>query len=225
MRVIAILVLLVAAGALPHPARADYFSLWTETVVLPGDGLPSSYIGDFDDDGQLELVGSAAGDPTLTEIRDLRTGNVEHTFDWVSIYDAPSSYTAFDIDQDGTHEILIPGDGGFRVVDWLPALDAPSDPSAAPTVHSMDRARPNPFNPRTTIAFELGASARVDLAVFDPAGRLVRRLVDEELAAGAHESVWDGRDSSGRDLASGTYYYTLTVDGRRVASNQAVLLK
>lgn len=75
-------------------------------------------------------------------------------------------------------------------------------------------AAPNPFNPRTVIAFELPATTRVDLEIFDMAGRLVRQLVaNEDRKAGHHEVIWQGRDETGRSLPSGSYCYRLTAGG------------
>lgn len=67
---------------------------------------------------------------------------------------------------------------------------------------------PNPFNPATTIVFDVPEGAgtvRVRLDVFDLRGRHVKTLVDGEESAGRHEVVWDGRDSRGRRAASGLY--------------------
>ncbi len=69
---------------------------------------------------------------------------------------------------------------------------------------------PNPFNPLTTIAFELPLQAAVSLRVFDVSGRLVRVLISGEVTAeGRREAIWNGRDDSGRQVASGTYFYRL----------------
>jgi hypothetical protein len=68
---------------------------------------------------------------------------------------------------------------------------------------------PNPFNPSTTISFDLPVATRAQLEVFDVRGRRVARLLDEELAAGRHDVVWDGRDARGRAAASGVYFYQL----------------
>jgi hypothetical protein len=73
---------------------------------------------------------------------------------------------------------------------------------------------PNPFNPRTTIRFDLPGAGPVRLVVYDVAGRLIRVLADGELAAGAHEAVWDGRDLSGRFMASGSYLARLEAGGK-----------
>jgi len=69
---------------------------------------------------------------------------------------------------------------------------------------------PNPFNPRTTIVFDLPQQTTVSLRVFDVAGRLVRELLDREtVAEGRREVAWNGRDDTGGRVASGTYFYRL----------------
>lgn len=97
--------------------------------------------------------------------------------------------------------------------------DVPAvDPSAAAT--RILQAAPNPFNPLTHVTFEMkfAGAARVD--VYDLAGRLVARLVAEDLPAGRHEVAWDGRDNGGRRAGAGVYLIRLqsgdTSDARRV---------
>ena len=76
-------------------------------------------------------------------------------------------------------------------------------------------ASPNPFNPRTTIAFELPRAARVDLSVHDDAGRRVRALRRGVFVpAGRHSVTWDGRDDAGTVVASGVYHVRLEAGGR-----------
>jgi hypothetical protein len=72
---------------------------------------------------------------------------------------------------------------------------------------------PNPFNPRTTLRFELTAGATVELAVFDVSGRRIATLAAGHRAAGRHEAVWQGRDDAGRSVPSGVYLARLRVDG------------
>ncbi len=84
--------------------------------------------------------------------------------------------------------------------------------------------RPNPFNPTTTISFDLPEPLVVTLSIYDPAGRLVRTLVPAEIAdAGPHEIVWDGRNEAGQVVASGVYSCRLDAGGRSVTSNMALL--
>ena len=103
------------------------------------------------------------------------------------------------------------------------------DPSAVPEhlpiTFSLGNCYPNPFNPMTTIRFDLPQSARVNLRIFDIAGRLVRTLVDGEVVeAGRKEIVWRGRDGSGRQVASGTNFYRLDV-GSFSETKRMVLVK
>ncbi len=72
---------------------------------------------------------------------------------------------------------------------------------------------PNPFNPATTIRYELASPGHVTLAVYDVGGRLVRVLVDQTLPAGPHDAIWDGRGVGGSVSASGVYFYRLIASG------------
>jgi hypothetical protein len=68
---------------------------------------------------------------------------------------------------------------------------------------------PNPFNPTTTIRFEMPEAGQARLVVYDVRGRQVRSLVDGHRDAGAHTAVWDGRDGAGERVSSGIYFYRL----------------
>lgn len=84
---------------------------------------------------------------------------------------------------------------------------------------------PNPFNPKTTIRFELPAERSVDLTVFDASGAVVRELlVGASYGAGRHGADWDGRDQGGRSVPTGVYFYRLTA-GTDEAIGRMVLLK
>jgi hypothetical protein len=83
-----------------------------------------------------------------------------------------------------------------------------------PGAFALLGAVPNPFNPQTTIHFNLPQSAHADLRLYDVQGRLVRTLVSEQRPGGLNEARWDGRDQSGRAVASGTYFARLQAGGR-----------
>lgn len=85
----------------------------------------------------------------------------------------------------------------------------------------FDVTGPNPSNGTTTLSFSLPARANVQLSIYDPLGRLVRRLSDESRVAGAHVVQWDGRDSRGRDVSAGIYFGRLMVTGQTLHDVQA----
>ncbi|HET6348017.1 MAG TPA: FlgD immunoglobulin-like domain containing protein [Candidatus Krumholzibacteria bacterium] len=84
--------------------------------------------------------------------------------------------------------------------------------------------RPNPFNPTTTISFELDSRTRAVVTIYDAEGRLVRTVVDDVLEEGYKEYAWDGTDVLGHSVGSGIYFCRLIVDGRTFA-RKMVLLK
>jgi endonuclease/exonuclease/phosphatase family metal-dependent hydrolase len=73
------------------------------------------------------------------------------------------------------------------------------------------RATPNPFRSLTKIEFELPAATRARLRIYDSGGRLVRELIDGELAGGAVALAWEGTGERGQRLASGTYFMELAL--------------
>ncbi|MBK9778218.1 MAG: hypothetical protein IPP62_17970 [bacterium] len=80
-------------------------------------------------------------------------------------------------------------------------------PGAQPTSFALYPCAPNPFNPVTTIRFDLPQAVPVSVRVYDIAGRLVQTLVDNVvMEAGRREVVWRGCDESGRQVATGTYF-------------------
>lgn len=84
---------------------------------------------------------------------------------------------------------------------------------------------PNPFNPRTEIAFALGEASVVRLEIFDLAGRKVRTLIDSTVfQPGEHQARWEGRDEAGRQAAAGVYFSLLTTP-HGTDSRRMVLLK
>jgi hypothetical protein len=84
---------------------------------------------------------------------------------------------------------------------------------------------PNPFNPQTTIQYEIPAGgADVNISIYDVAGRLVRALVAEHRGPGTWSVQWNGDDDRGRRVASGVYFYRMRA-GSFVDTKKMVLLK
>ncbi len=113
----------------------------------------------------------------------------------------------------GDHEIESLGMAAFeaRAYEVTAATGAEPDPGAPPRSGlRLEPARPNPFNPSTTIRYDLPEAAHVRLAVFDLAGREVAVLRDGVQAAGSHAARWDGLDAAGRSVGAGTYLLRLS---------------
>jgi hypothetical protein len=94
----------------------------------------------------------------------------------------------------------------------------------APAASYLAQNFPNPFNPTTKISFGLAAPADVSLRIYDAAGRLVRVLAEGARPAGNYSELWDGRDSGGRAVASGIYFYRLGA-GSFTQTRKMILLR
>ena len=83
---------------------------------------------------------------------------------------------------------------------------------------------PNPFNPTTTISYDLPSAGHVRLEVFNLLGRKVTTLVDEYQTAGFRKVDWNGQNEAGETVSSGVYFYRLTT-GNYVQTKKMILLK
>ncbi len=92
-----------------------------------------------------------------------------------------------------------------------------------PLAWTLEQNVPNPFNPVTTVSFEIARSCDVRVAVYSPAGRLVRELVGGPRAPGRYSAVWDGDDSAGEAAGSGVYFCVLEAGGRRIERKMVLL--
>ncbi len=167
----------------------------------------------------VSILFSGDGGVSFPETLAVREEN-DSTYTW-QIPETPSDscvikVVAFDSWLNWTEDV---SDGLFRI-------PAPIGVGGTPSVagFGLRQNYPNPFNPLTSIVFTLDRAGSASLRVFDVSGRLVRTLVDGPLAAGGHTASWDGRDTSGRLVASGVYSYVLESE-RESAARKMVLLR
>ncbi len=212
----------------------------------------SPVVGDLDGDTHLDVlfgVGGGNDDPDFLYGFD-RDGQEVPGFPIPMGGFVRGTPTLADLDGDGRLNIAVAAwDRLVHVWD----LDAPYDPAKLPwptfrgnvnrtgvfateirtdappssgrsSVGVLLPATPNPFNPRTRLAFELSSdSGDVRLELFDLQGRRVRTLVSGAAPEGRSEAVWNGVDDHGNPVASGVYAVVLRVDGA-VASVQKIAL-
>jgi hypothetical protein len=106
----------------------------------------------------------------------------------------------------------------------MPATSVAAAEGPAPVSFHLHGNRPNPFNPSTTLTFEIPSPGPVRLAIYDLAGRLVRVLQDGNLPAGAHRLEWNGTTEGGLPAPSGVYLYHLTSE-RFTAAGRMTLVR
>lgn len=107
----------------------------------------------------------------------------------------------------------------------LPIRELPSGPPLErPSVFALHGSHPNPFNPETTIVFDLPSSQPVEVVVYGLDGRRVAGVLKASLEAGRQRVAWRGRDDSGRAVAAGVYMYRVQA-GPWSATGKVVLVK
>jgi hypothetical protein len=92
-----------------------------------------------------------------------------------------------------------------------------------PMVANIESVRPSVVTDRAVVSYSVSRAGRVELGVYDAAGKLVRTLVNGQVRPGTQTATWNRTDASGRRVSNGTYFYRLTVDGRTFSAKSVVL--
>lgn len=180
-----------------------------DTTRTIGEGFVSKMSKpiDIDGDGRIEIIL-----PYQSLIDSV-------TYTWKTWKD-----TAFVTDS--TKKVTNPKKWSFRSLerDAIGSVNPHDMVVITPDDYILNQNYPNPFNPSTTISFVLPLQKKVTAKIYDMLGKEVRTLINnEEYAKGTHQVVWNGRDNSGRQVASGTYIFKMTAGNVEKAMKMMML--
>jgi len=110
------------------------------------------------------------------------------------------------------------------IVVEVPRALTGDDTTMIPAVTALKGNYPNPFNPSTTIAFDLAQDGVVSIDIYNVKGQRVRSLINNDYKAGRYTVVWNGDDNNGRNVGSGVYFYRMT-SGHYTKTQKMLLMK
>jgi hypothetical protein len=185
-----------------------------EFTVLDTGGNSTGTLTLLDTDSQLSTAGPRTyAKQTFAGTKAGTTGSASWTVRWTSPAAGVGDITVYVAANGANNNGLNSGDRIYATSEtWL---DGAVSAAGLPALAELDLKPnyPNPFNPRTTIAYELARDATVRLEIYALDGSLVRRLVNRFETAGGHEVSWNGLDRRGRAAPSGIYLYRIVADG------------
>lgn len=219
-----------APGGLSKAARNDVFmssyALMALSPAGPTPTLVASFMADPLDDGTVRIQwemtsteGSVATnvyrvapngvERTLVNPTPIAGGGTHVVIDESPLEAETLTYELFEVTSDGEHSV-----GRIAV--------ARGEPIGRRV--SLEQNGPNPFSASTLISFAIPEAMHVRLAIYDTSGRLVRVLENASLSAGRYSRTWDGRNTDGRAMPNGSYFYAAETGGKRVV-RRAILMR
>jgi len=195
----------------------------TEITELFGE--PLDVLSLAVDSNNVKWIGTISSlfcydDSEFTQVISFESYDYDLEYYWIS---------DIEIDEDGS--VWFVADGGINgkgiLAKYTPedsTTDVETEP--LPDQITLHQARPNPFNPRTTISYSIthSHSEKVNLKGYDIRGVLVKTLIDDISSPGYHSVIWDGTDTLGNKVSSGIYIYQLHAS-EFTKSNKMMLLR
>jgi hypothetical protein len=127
------------------------------------------------------------------------------------------------LDSEG-HEIIHQTQGATIDNSCVVDVEEGNQTDLIPSDYGLGQNYPNPYNLETQIGYQLPQAGKVTLTVYNVSGQLVRTLINEQMPAGYHSVVWDGRTDNGMQVSSGIYFYKIQA-GKFTQTRKMVLLK
>jgi hypothetical protein len=123
-------------------------------------------------------------------------------------------------------QLIISGDPNTIYLDNVYFYDenTVADNGVSAPASTLGRNYPNPFNPSTSIAYEITEPGHVQLNIYNIKGELIRTLVDAPQTAQSYTVTWDGTDNVGNPISSGVYFYQMQ-SGKNTSTRKMLLMK
>ena len=182
-------------------------------------------IGDITDDGINDVVWGTLFGSNYGYFMDGATGSILSQTPVGSACDAIAGIP--DIASDGSWEMVCGGRNGtvICISGGEAATNSPNNTIPDPSdIVELIGNFPNPFNPETSINFNLKKDSDVSLKIYNIKGQLIKTLIDEQLSASSYNVVWNGKNDSGNSVSSGIYLYKLQAD-TQLSVRKCILLK
>ncbi|MBK8231178.1 MAG: T9SS type A sorting domain-containing protein [Candidatus Eisenbacteria bacterium] len=199
------------------PSITDYPSGGTQGRGLELGADPADFVRIEADPGKLFV--SVRDDSLLDQLRVVlavpNDCNHNGVFDQCDVASGTS--------QDQNHN-LIPDECETSTAVDDPLVDGASGLAVPlPEVVTLDPPRPNPTRSGSVLRLGLPAAERVRVTVFDVAGRIVHKLVDDRMQAGWYELLWDGSTGGGRRASQGVYFIRVQAETKGMTQRLVVL--
>ncbi len=214
------------SGALGDYATIKYYSngdtAWVRRYNGPGDDDDEAWAIAVDDSGNVYVTGNSCGGGTYTDYATIMYDSSGREV-WVAIYNGPGDLDdgANAIAVDGSGNVYVTGESGtvydcdyatIKYVQNGSDVKEETGDREKPSEFALSQNYPNPFNQSTKIEFTLAKSGFINLNIYDILGRKIRSLISEKVSSGYKSVLWDGKNDSGKDVASGIYFYQLKVE-------------
>lgn len=199
-------------GCLPQPWYPVGIPIYTFSSYATGHGIATSYClsGDpFTSQGWIDGIDITAGDRRVLNVHGPFTLNLHDTAEvTLALVDAIGANQLWSVQILKYNTMFAKYLFNNLANPSLPTLVATKE---VPYSFVLPQNFPNPFNPTTTILYQLPATSKVSIKIYNVLGQEVRTLVNKVQNAGPQTIVWNSRNNAGQSVSSAVYFYRIEV--------------
>ena len=192
---------------------------WSESYDADGDTLIYSWVGTGGLE-QLDIPDTTAHEMTIAYSDIYNMIDQSHLSHWSEASQISGTWTIVVKDKEANIQ-AVNGPFNMTILESVLALDGRD---LLPDIFALHENYPNPFNPVTTITYDLPERIMVRLTVFDITGRRIREIVNGYQEAGFQSALWEGTDDRDQPVSGGLYFYQLKA-GEFVETRKMLLIK
>ena len=198
--------------------------LFNSSLTYSAGYVPASVCAaDLDGDGDLDLAVANIYSHNVSVLINNGDGMYAGAVNY-GTGDGPHSVCAGDMDGDDDLDLAVANEYSRNVSILFNLSGITTDVQDNPLVPvRLSSNYPNPFNPVTTLKFNVPRTGHVTIAVYDVTGRKVRVLVDRVFQMGAFETTWNGKNTAGESVGSGVYFARMETCGHKAVRKMVLL--
>ena len=198
-------------------------SFTEHAISTSADGAYFVYAADVDGDGDIDVLSASYLDDKIAWYEnDGSESFTEHAISTSA--DGAWSVYAADVDGDGDMDVLSASSRDDKIAWYEQEGSVSIIEDVIPLTYSLYNSYPNPFNPVTTLSYDLPDDGIVNITIYDMMGRIVKTLVNSPQTVGHRSIQWNATNDVGQPVSAGLYLYTVQA-GEFRQTKKMVLLK
>lgn len=183
---------------------------WSQEFISSLNSAVIAYAADLDNDGDLDVAGTAQGGGIIARWENLGSNTLEWNYKRIEFFGGAWPLDYGDLDNDGDIDLVCGGNSANSIRWYENVLITASEEFVSETYKTDFRCYPLPFENKLNLKFELAQDGCISLKIYNISGSLISSIKEEYLLRGSYQFSWSGTNFTNKEVPPGIYFAQLT---------------